>query len=267
MAFVLPDCYTQAELIGRGAYGKVYKAQHRDRSVAIKAVPLDEGIPASVVREVTILQPLRHENVVRLYDVKLTETHVLIEMELMQCDLGDFICAFQCPVKLRRQIMRQVLQGVAHCHSHWIAHRDIKPQNILINPSDGHVCVADFGMARHQGALMVRQQKNVELVTIWYRPPEVLWRRTPYTCQMDLWSVGCVLAEMMLRRPLYREKTEELMQQRITDTHKDNMALLKEMFVLESPIELDLLLNLLQEDPERRISASDALLHVYFQDV
>ena len=265
MAVLLPDGYTGAELIGRGAYGNVVRVKHNDQMVAIKAVPLEDGIPASIVREVTILKPLQHENVVRVLDVILTETHVLIEMDLMECDLGDFIEAFQCPVTVRRRVLQQILQGLAHCHSHWIAHRDIKPQNILMNPSTGAICIGDFGMARHQGALMVRQQENVELVTIWYRPPEILWRRTPYTCQLDLWSVGCVLAEMMLRKPLYKEKTEDLMKQRITETHKNEMAKLKEMFILENPAEVDLLLSLLQEEPDRRISAADALLHVYFQ--
>jgi cyclin-dependent kinase len=268
---LLPDCYQQSKMIGKGSYGKVFRTQHhqRDTLSAVKMVPLDDGIPASVVREINMLNCLRHENIVKLLDVVLTPTHVILEMEYLEHDLCEFIRQYDCSVRIRRRVLRQILEGLEYCHDHWIAHRDLKPPNILINAVTGRVCLADFGMAKHQGVLTVVQHTNVELVTIWYRPPEVLLHQAPYCCKLDLWSVGCILAEMILHHPLYPGKTEEEMKTLITKTHQDDKKLLRSMVTKRhaTESEIDLLEKLLEELPSQRISAAEALLHSYFVDL
>jgi serine/threonine protein kinase len=265
----LGERYSGADLIGKGSYGCVYKAKRAKdkKTVALKVMELEDGIPAFVIREVSMLKGLQHENIVNIIDVVLTKSHVIMELEFMTCDLAKFANKFLCPVRVRTQFMLNILRGLRYCHRRRVAHRDIKPQNILVTPHTGRVCIADFGMAKHHGVLDPEQDRDVEIVTLWYRPPEVIKRQTPYSCSMDMWSVGCILAELILRHPLYAGDTEEIILKMIEKTHARKKKGLRAKFIGSGATddEMDLLFHLLDIDPCARITANNALQHEYFK--
>lgn len=236
--------------------------------VAIKVMELEDGVPATVLREVSILKSLEHKNVIKILDVWMTNSHVVIELEYMMYDLSKFLKTFECPLCVRKDIVRQIISGLCHCHQRQVAHRDLKPQNLLVEPDTGRVCLADFGMAKHQGVLALIQDKDVEIVTLWYRPPEVINRKAPYTYNIDMWSLGCILAEMILCRPLYPGQTEQEILHMIARTHKNKKKGLQAKFIGRgsSPEEINLILQLLEENPADRISALDAQQHPYFNE-
>ena len=263
--------YTDVTLIGRGAYGSVFKASRgSDKAVvALKVVESEADLLQAVMTEIEMLQALQHENVVKLLDVMTSPTHVVLELELFTFDLAKFAKSFACPAQLRRVIAMQILKGLRHCHQQNIIHQDIKPQNILITPRTLRVCLADFGMARvvsDAKAPAASPTEDDEIVTLWYRPPEVMARRGPYSYNIDLWSLGCVWAELVLRRPLYIGDTEEAILLSISQTHRKNKRSLRGKLRRHgaSVLEIDLIVQLLEEDPKARMRAEQALLHQYF---
>ncbi len=292
--------YQKIEKLGEGTYGVVYKAQRRDTGemVALKRIRLEdetEGIPCTAVREISLLRELRHPNVVRLLDVLHTERKLTLVFEFLDGDLKRSACGV--PGTAVRPLMRQLLMGIAYCHSRLVLHRDIKPQNILISRG-GDLKIADFGLARTFGAPVRAYSSDV--VTLWYRAPDVLLGNRHYATGIDLWSAGCVFAEIITGRPLFAGSTirDQLAAiQRVLgapDTaswsHYGDLpevvaaaeageplwASAPEAVVRGrglaavvpglSPAGLDLLSRMLQYAPERRISAAEALEHPYFSE-
>ncbi|CAH8480573.1 unnamed protein product [Schistosoma rodhaini] len=200
--------YEKLEKIGEGTYGKVYKARNRETHeiVALKRVRLendDEGIPSSAFREICLLKELKHKNIVRLFDVLLSESRLTIVFEYCDQDLKKYFdsCNGDIDQNTVKLFMFQLLRGLQFCHSHNVLHRDLKPQNLLIN-DNGELKLADFGLARAYG-IPVRQY-SAEVVTLWYRPPDVLLGAKLYTTSIDMWSAGCIFAEMSnAGRPLF----------------------------------------------------------------
>ncbi|POI20509.1 hypothetical protein CIB84_015744 [Bambusicola thoracicus] len=176
--------YEKLEKIGEGTYGTVFKAKNRETHeiVALKRVRLDdddEGVPSSALREICLLKELKHKNIVRLHDVLHSDKKLTLVFEF--CD--------------------QLLKGLAFCHSRNVLHRDLKPQNLLIN-RNGELKLADFGLARAFG-IPVRCY-SAEVVTLWYRPPDVLFGAKLYSTSIDMWSAGCIFAELAnAGRPLF----------------------------------------------------------------
>lgn len=180
-----------------------------------------------------------------------------------------------------------MLDGIAYCHSHRILHRDLKPQNLLIDRTNDALKLADFGLARAFGLPM--RQYTHEVITLWYRAPEILLGSKHYSTPVDLWSVGCIFAEMVNQKPLFPGDSEidelfKIFQIRGTpneDTYPGVSSLpdYKDVFpkwrrqelatVVPSlcPRGLDLLDKLLEYLPSRRISAKEALRHEYFDDL
>nr|CAH8829476.1 unnamed protein product [Trichobilharzia regenti] len=192
--------YEKLEKIGEGTYGKVYKARNRETHevVALKRVRLendDEGIPSSAFREICLLKELKHKNIVRLFDVLLSDSRLTIVFEYCDQDLKKYFdsCNGEIDQNTVKLFMFQLLRGLQFCHSHNVLHRDLKPQNLLIN-DNGELKLADFGLARAYG-IPVRQY-SAEVVTLWYRPPDVLLGAKLYTTSIDMWSAGCIFAEM-----------------------------------------------------------------------
>uniref|UniRef100_A0A914D1F6 Cell division protein kinase 5 n=1 Tax=Acrobeloides nanus TaxID=290746 RepID=A0A914D1F6_9BILA len=149
--------YEKLDKIGEGTYGTVFKARNKDTNelVALKLVRLDdedEGVPSSALREVCLLKEINHPNVVRLYDVLHHDKKLTIVFEYCEQDLKKFFesCKGEIDKNTIKLLMRQILQGLAFCHAHNILHRDLKPQNLLIN-SKLQLKLADFGLARAFG--------------------------------------------------------------------------------------------------------------------
>jgi cyclin-dependent kinase len=178
--------------IGEGTYGLVYKAKNKKTNelVALKKIRLeseDEGTPSTAVREISILKQLQHPNIVQLQEVIHTESSLTLVFEFLDQDLKNFLDA--CGEKgiddyTIKSFLYQLLQGIAYTHKHRILHRDLKPQNLLIN-MEGELKLADFGLARGIG-LPIKKYTH-EVVTLWYRPPDVLMGNTKYSTHIDIW--------------------------------------------------------------------------------
>ncbi|KND04733.1 CMGC/CDK/CDK5 protein kinase, variant [Spizellomyces punctatus DAOM BR117] len=192
--------YQKIEKLGEGTYGIVYKAQNKDTGdiVALKRIRLDneeEGVPCTAIREISLLKELKHSNIVRLYDVIHTEKKLTLVFEYLDSDLKKFLDAYggDIDVPTLKHLLYQLLKGIAFCHEHRVLHRDLKPQNLLINKKL-ELKLADFGLARAFG-IPVRSYSH-EVVTLWYRAPDVLMGSRQYSTSIDLWSAGCIMAEM-----------------------------------------------------------------------
>ena len=201
------------EKIGEGTYGVVYKAKDRvtGEVVALKKIRLDaedEGIPSTAIREISLLKELQHQNIVRLYDVVHTERKLTLVFEYLDQDLKKYldVCHGGLELPVMRSFLYQLIRGVAYCHQHRVLHRDLKPQNLLIN-REGELKLADFGLARAFG-IPVRSYTH-EVVTLWYRAPDVLMGSRRYSTPVDIWSIGCIFAEMSNGRPLFPGTSEQ----------------------------------------------------------
>jgi len=190
--------YEKLAKIGEGTYGTVYKAKDKrtNEVVALKRVRLDEddeGIPSSALREVSLLKELNHKNIVRIQDVLHSGLKLTIVFEFCDQDLKKYFdtCQGEIDPSIVKSFMYQLLRGLAFCHMNNILHRDLKPQNLLIN-KNGELKLADFGLARAFG-IPVRCF-SAEVVTLWYRPPDVLMGAKMYSTSIDIWSAGCIFA-------------------------------------------------------------------------
>ncbi|CAO2646141.1 Cyclin-dependent kinase 3 [Lemmus lemmus] len=198
------DAFQKVEKIGEGTYGVVYKAKNKETGqiVALKKIRLDvetEGIPSTAIREISLLKELKHPNIVKLLDVVHKEKKLYLVFEFLTQDLKkhmDSAPTSELPLNVVKSYLSQLLQGLNFCHCHRVIHRDLKPQNLLINEF-GAIKLADFGLARAFGVPM--RTYTHEVVTLWYRAPEILLGSKFYSTAVDLWSIGCIFAEMVGR--------------------------------------------------------------------
>jgi len=216
-AAAMAQRYEPLEVVGRGAYGTVFLARDRDTNerVALKRFMFDEGhsdgVPADVIREVSLLRDFAHRNIVQLKDfqiVSMVEYQLVFEYvpdDLHQVLKGYRLAGTQLPLADIFHHFAGLLNGLHACHSVGIIHRDIKPQNILIHPVDG-LKICDFGLARTFWRPAHKYTR--EVVTLWYRGPELLLGHPQYGPEVDLWSAGCVLAEMATGRPTFPGDSE-----------------------------------------------------------
>lgn len=216
--------YEKLEKVGEGTYGKVYKAKDKESGevVALKKTRLEmdeEGVPPTALREVSLLQMLSQSlYVVRLLCVehslnKHGKPLLYLVFEYLETDLKKFIdshrkCANPRPLppSLVQSFLYQLCKGVAHCHSHGVLHRDLKPQNLLVDKDRGILKIADLGLGR--AFTVPLKSYTHEIVTLWYRAPEVLLGSTHYSTAVDIWSVGCIFAEMARRQALFPGDSE-----------------------------------------------------------
>ncbi|KAI8332616.1 protein serine/threonine kinase [Chlamydoabsidia padenii] len=287
------DKYQKIEKLGEGAYGIVYKAQNRETNevVALKRIRLDneeEGVPCTAIREISLLKELKDQNIVRLYDVLHKERKLILVFEYLDSDLKKFLDSNGGDLDelTIKQMMYQLLKGIAFCHEHRVLHRDLKPQNLLINKK-GELKLGDFGLARAFG-IPVRSYSR-DVVTLWYRAPDVLMGSKQYSTSIDLWSAGCIFAEMASGSPLFpgssvsdqlqcifkvlgtpTEETWPKVSQ--VPEYKRDFELfapipLESMLPKLDPLGIDLLKKLLEYPPDKRITASNAIKHPYFDDL
>lgn len=273
---------------------QVFKGRNRQTGemVALKEIHLDseEGTPSTAIREISLMKELKHESIVSLYDVIHTENKLMLVFEFMDRDLKRYMDTRgdrgQLDPVTIKSFMHQLLKGIAFCHDNRVLHRDLKPQNLLINKK-GQLKLGDFGLARAFG-IPVNTFSN-EVVTLWYRAPDVLLGSRTYNTSIDIWSAGCIMAEMYTGRPLFPGTTNEdqlLKIFRLMGTPSERswpgisqLPEYKPTFHVYAtqdlglilpqidPLGLDLLNRMLQLRPEMRISASDALQHPWFHDL
>lgn len=287
------DAFEKLDKIGQGTYSSVFKAREVEtgRLVALKKVRFDNFQPESIrfmAREITILRRLNHPNVMKLEGVitsRFSSTIYLV-FEYMEHDLAGLsscpdINFTEAQVKC---YMKQLLMGLEHCHLRGVMHRDIKASNILVN-NQGILKLGDFGLAN----ILTSKNKNQltsRVVTLWYRPPELLMGSTSYEVSVDLWSVGCVFAEVLMGKPILKGRTEVEQLHKIfklcgspPDEYWKKLKLPHStMFKPQHPYEsclqqrckdipstaLNLLEILLSVEPHKRGTASSSLMSEYF---
>ncbi|KAJ5782767.1 hypothetical protein N7457_004541 [Penicillium paradoxum] len=286
------NSFQRLEKLGEGTYATVYKGRNNKTNelVALKEIHLDaeEGTPSTAIREISLMKELRHENILALYDVIHTGEKLVLVSEYMDKDLKRFMDARDGALDLPtiKSFAYQMLRGIAHCHENRVLHRDLKPQNLLVN-LEGGLRLADFGLARAFG-IPVNTFSN-EVVTLWYRPPDVLLGSHSYNTSIDIWSAGCIIAEMYAGRPLFPGNTNADQLLRIfrtlgTPSERTwpgitQLPGFKPTFPVYPTQDLrrlipwldhlggDLLDRMLQLRPELRVSAANALHHPWFHSL
>eukprot|EP00051_Salpingoeca_urceolata_P019479 m.285169 g.285169 ORF g.285169 m.285169 type:complete len:408 (-) comp19430_c6_seq10:106-1329(-) len=286
--------YKKLEKVGEGTYGVVYKAevQHgpdKGKIVALKKIRLeaeDEGVPSTAIREISVLKELKHKNIVQLLEVVHSQDRLYLVFEYLDQDLRRHMDTLRPnPLKpaLAKSYMFQLCQGVHYCHSRRILHRDLKPQNLLID-AKGTIKLADFGLAR-AFAIPVRPYTH-EVVTLWYRAPEILLGQQQYSTAVDVWSLGCIFSEMIKGEALFPGDSEidQLYRvfrtlgtpsertwpgvSRLPDFKKSFPVWPKQLFAQIMPMleanGIDLIEKMLVCNPKQRVSAKVALQHPYF---
>jgi mitogen-activated protein kinase 15 len=292
---VLRRYETQAKL-GKGAYGIVWKAidKKTKNEVALKKIfdAFQNTTDAQrTFREIMFLQALHdHENVIQLYKVMKADNDrdIYLVFEHMETDLHAVIRANILEEVHKQFIIYQLLKALKYMHSGEILHRDLKPSNILLN-SDCLVKVADFGLARSVAACSEENENTLTdyVATRWYRAPEILLGSQSYTKGVDMWSVGCILGELLEGKPIFPGTSTMNQLVRIIEvvgqpSQEDVKAIrspyaaemlssltlsrprpLSELYPHASSNALDLLKKLLHFNPEKRLSADEALAHPF----
>lgn len=277
--------FLKVRKVGEGTYGEVYEAidTTNNQRVAIKKLRIenkDEGIPITALREMCILKQLKHENIVELYEILQDIDKIILIFEYVDMDLKMYIDNNKGikDLEIIKSLTYQILKGLYFCNINRIIHRDMKPQNLLIT-NDLKVKLADFGLSRMFSLPMGKMTH--EIITLWYRPPEVLLGIENYTTKVDSWSIGCIMAEMITGKPLFPGDCEigqlfKIFQLTGTPNEENwkgvskladykttfpqwKPQVLKDLFPDFDPDGLKLMEKLLTLDPEKRLSIREAL--------
>ncbi|ELP87290.1 CDK1, putative [Entamoeba invadens IP1] len=286
---LLNKYYQILESLGEGTYGLVSKAIDKKTKnfVAIKKIKIDvesEGLPCSSLREISALSDLKHPNIVTLLNIYNTGKTLYLVFEYCDDDLQKFIKRSQgdIPLELIKTILVQLIKALSYCHSHRTFHRDIKPGNIFMN-KDGTVKLGDFGLAR----VFRSEAKHYtpEVISLWYRAPEILFKMPSYTSAVDMWSVGAIFGELVLKRPMFKGTSERDQIIKIVEVlgiptqHEwgNGYSYFSDIHVQQSGEDLnttfqrvgvsgiELLKSMLVYNPNNRVTAANALTHQFLQ--
>ena len=292
--------YKKGSRLGEGTYATVFKGWLKTDPnflVAIKKIKINpdykDGLPMDAIREVKALQELSHPNIIGLHAVfagKKQNMNLVLEF-LPRGDLEMLIKDTQNihygPADVKAW-MGMIARGVWFCHENFILHRDIKPNNLLI-AANGEVKLADFGLSRSFADPYTAMTHQV--ITRWYRPPELFYRARHYSGAVDVWSVGTVFAELILRRPYLAGNTDihqlELISKFVGTPTEDNWPGVSRLegyvpyaknevtpvlgrdhylriFGSAGQVGIDLLMSMLRLDPRKRATARDILKHEWW---
>ncbi|OWR49543.1 cyclin-dependent kinase 20 [Danaus plexippus] len=284
--------YSVLGRIGEGAHGLVFKARHlpTGRDVALKKIlikNLEDGIPLNVMREIKALQLLRCKYVIKLYDMFPRGMCLVLVLEYMCSGLWEMLHQKQQELTLPRvkTYAQMLLKGTRYMHAHYVMHRDLKPANLLIN-HEGILKIADLGLARLYWPDGGRPYSH-QVATRWYRAPELLYGARYYSQNVDIWAVGCIIAEMITKQPLFAgesdiEQLAIVLQRLGTPTeetwpkHSELPDYHKITFPESSPMPwtellpgvepdaIHLIKSFILYDAQKRISAKEALNHPWF---
>ncbi|OQR69411.1 cyclin-dependent kinase 10-like, partial [Tropilaelaps mercedesae] len=289
--------YEKLKKLGGGSFGAVYRARDKETGdiVAMKRVwyshDITEDTLISGVREIRSLARVHHPNILRLRNLVLSPSSVFVSFEECLTDLGKMVDNLSAPLSEPQVkcIMWELLSGLESLHASGIIHRDLKASNVLISYS-GNVKIADFGLSKD--CRMAKCWTPKDVVTLWYRPPEILFHIPQHTTAVDMWSAGCIMGELLQSRPLLPGKTE--LQQinliskligppdesvwpgigavldgsdarfRLQNGDHASLNNLRRNFAWLSPAGVRLLTSLLCYDPDRRAPATDCLRSPWF---
>ncbi|TVU29382.1 hypothetical protein EJB05_20946 [Eragrostis curvula] len=301
------DEFERLNTINEGTYGVVFRVRDKktDEVVALKKVKMDkeregrEGFPLTSLREINILLSLHHPSIVDVKEVVVggrDNDDTFMVMEYMEHDLKGVMETMKQPYHQSevKCLMLQLLEGVKYLHDNWVLHRDLKTSNLLLN-NRGELKICDFGLSRQYGSPLKPYTQPV--VTLWYRAPELLLGAKEYSTAIDMWSLGCIMAELLTKKSLFDGKSEIDQLDKIfrmlgapndeiwpgysklpgakAKFVKQPRNRLREKFpavsftggLTLSEAGFDLLTRLLTYDPEKRISADAALNHEWFREV
>jgi serine/threonine protein kinase len=297
--FDVPSTFSILNSVGSGAYGVVAAARDSttDDIVAIKKIERafeHQVFTKRTLRELKLLRALKHENIIGLKTIlrplnTLNFDEIYCVFELMETDLASII---KSPQPLSEEhcqfFLYQILRGLKYIHSRNVIHRDLKPRNLLVN-SNCDLKICDFGLARCDFTTLNRQTAAMTdyVATRWYRAPEVILTWEKYTKAIDMWSVGCIFAELMGRQPIFPgvDSSNQIQlivdvlgypKQEVIDKIRSEKAKsyiqklprrkpteLPILFPHASPDGCDLLRHLLSFDPQNRATVNEAIQHPY----
>eukprot|EP00127_Corallochytrium_limacisporum_P003113 Clim_evm42s146 gene=Clim_evmTU42s146 len=294
--------YRLDKVIGQGAYGVVVSATnlHKSSKVAMKKISKIFESPTDskrTLREIKLLSHMKHENILTIEDILLPYSYAAFEdiyvvTPLMETDLYHIIHSDQVLTEDHFQyFIYQILRGLKYIHSAGVLHRDLKPGNLLVNANcDLKIC--DFGLATGEGRTIQTRAFMTEYVaTRWYRAPELMLSWSEYTSALDIWSVGCIFAELLGRAPLFPGKNylhqldlitdvtgglpadkigyicnDKAQQYMISIEQKEGVEL-RALYPNASPEAIELLRYMLQMDPADRVNCEQALQHPYLHSL
>lgn len=286
--------YEKIEFLGEGQFATVYKARdtQTENIVAVKKIKVGsraeakDGINRTALREIKLLQELHHPNIIGLLDVFGHMSNVSLVFDFMDFDMEVVIKDTNIvltPANIKSYVL-QTLQGLEYLHNNWVLHRDLKPNNLLVN-SDGILKIGDFGLAKFFGS--PNRVYTHQVVTRWYRAPELLYGARMYGTSVDMWAVGCILAELLLRVPFLPGETDldqltRIFQVMGTPTEETWPGLtslqdyiqfkpmpsqpLRNIFSAAGDDLLDLISSLLMVNPLARCTCEQALKMAYFSN-
>ncbi|KAL0318925.1 UNVERIFIED_CONTAM: Cyclin-dependent kinase G-2 [Sesamum angustifolium] len=276
----IADNYEYMGTISHGSYGVVYRAYDKRTGQIVAMKEEFNGLSTSTLREIAILHSLpQHPAIVKFREVVRDDwDRVFIVMEHVENDLARFMAMRRQPLPptVVKCMMKQLLEGVKFLHENGVMHRDLKPSNILINKK-GELKICDFGLSRQFDSKS--RSYSPRVVTLWYRAPEILAGVETYSTAIDMWSVGCIMAELLLKEVLFKGRCD--LEQRtkiytILGHEKPDDNLLKRKFLAAAVISgaplltklgFDLIKKLLEYDPTKRITAEAALNHSWFEEL
>ena len=285
------------EKIGEGIYGTVFKVQDKKSKefFALKRIKMNDetqGVPATTIREISILKDLDHKNIVKLHNIIHWNKNLYLLFELADMDLNDLTQSKKkLSLKNIKIIIYQLLKAVECLILYQIMHRDIKPQNILVYKFEKSIGIklADFGLAR--SCSLPAEKYTKDAVTLWYRAPELLFGFDKYSYGVDIWSVGCIMAELLFGKPFFPGKNEEdqifCIFKKMGYPKGDDLKVIKKFpgfFEIELFEEfqggsfekffpkldsdgINLLTNMLELNYQKRWSIEDLLGHSWFLDI